>query len=64
VLEAPDAVIREHARRLLDEGMREPGFIFNLGHGLYPEASLDKLRDLTAFIHQYSQQRLQQEVAP
>jgi uroporphyrinogen decarboxylase len=58
VLTAPSSVIHEHARRLLDEGMREPGFIFNLGHGLYPEASLDKLRDLTEFVHTYSEQQI------
>jgi uroporphyrinogen decarboxylase len=54
VLTAPSSVIHEHARRLLDEGMKEPGFIFNLGHGLFPEASLDKLRELTEFVHSYS----------
>jgi uroporphyrinogen decarboxylase len=58
VLTAPEEVIREQARRLLDEGMREHGFIFNLGHGLFPEASLEKLRDLTAFIHAYSSEKL------
>lgn len=58
VLTAPTEVIHEHARRLLDEGMQEPGFIFNLGHGLYPEASLDKLRELTEFVHDYSERRI------
>jgi uroporphyrinogen decarboxylase len=58
VLTAPMNVIREHARRLLDEGIREPGFIFNLGHGLYPEASLEKLRELTEFVHEYSEQQI------
>ncbi|MBB6735052.1 uroporphyrinogen decarboxylase [Cohnella zeiphila] len=64
VLTAPAAVIREEARRILDEGMREPGFIFNLGHGLFPEASLDKLRELTEFIHSYSEKRLREGVTP
>lgn len=54
VLTAPDEVLKVQARRVLDEGMQERGFIFNLGHGLFPEASLDKLRDLTAYIHEYS----------
>lgn len=58
VLNAPTSVIHEHARRILDEGMMEPGFIFNLGHGLYPEASLEKLRELTDFIHAYSEQKI------
>lgn len=63
VLTAPMDVIREHARRLLDEGMREPGYIFNLGHGLFPEASLDKLRELTEFVQSYSEQRLREGVS-
>ncbi|WP_019004136.1 uroporphyrinogen decarboxylase [Cohnella laeviribosi] len=63
VLTAPESVLREHARRLLDEGMKEPGFIFNLGHGLFPDASLDKLRLLTEFVHEYSEQRLKPEVS-
>ncbi len=50
VLTAPSDVIHE--------GMKEPGFIFNLGHGLFPEASLDKLRDLTEYVHSYSVERL------
>jgi uroporphyrinogen decarboxylase len=58
VLTAPTHVIHEHARRLLDEGMKEPGFIFNLGHGLFPEASLDKLKDLTEYVHTYSEQQI------
>jgi len=62
VLTAPMAVIQEEARRILDEGMREPGFIFNLGHGLFPEASLDKLRELTAFVHAYSEKKRKEEV--
>ena len=63
VLTAPQRVIREHARRVLDEGMKEPGFIFNLGHGLFPDASLDKLRELTEYAHEYSEQRLKPGVS-
>jgi len=58
VLTAPMDVIREQARRIIDEGVREPGFVFNLGHGLYPEASVDKLKALTAFVHEYSREAL------
>jgi uroporphyrinogen decarboxylase len=58
VLTAPMDVIREQAARILDEGIREPGFVFNLGHGLFPEASLDKLKALTDFVHDYSREAL------
>ncbi|BBH19118.1 uroporphyrinogen decarboxylase [Paenibacillus baekrokdamisoli] len=54
VLTAPIEVIKEYAKGIIDEGIKEPGFVFNLGHGLFPEASLDKLSELTAFVHSYS----------
>lgn len=54
LLTAPMDVLKARAKDLIDEGLLEPGFVFNLGHGLFPEASLDKLRELTAYIHEYS----------
>jgi uroporphyrinogen decarboxylase len=54
VLTAPISVIESQAKEIIDQGIQQPGYIFNLGHGLFPEASLDKLRELTAFIHTYS----------
>ncbi len=54
VLTAPSSVIHEQARRIIDEGLQEPGYIFNLGHGLFPEASIDKLKELTDYVHEYS----------
>ncbi|WP_248927429.1 uroporphyrinogen decarboxylase [Paenibacillus hamazuiensis] len=58
VLTAPMNVIEQQAKAIIDEGVRQPGFIFNLGHGLFPEASLDKLKELTSFIHEYSKDAL------
>ncbi|WP_405082187.1 uroporphyrinogen decarboxylase [Paenibacillus chitinolyticus] len=58
LLTAPMPVIQEHAKRIIDQGITEPGYIFNLGHGLFPEASLDKLKELTDFIHAYSAEAL------
>lgn len=58
LLTAPQDVLEAHAAAVLEEGMEEPGYIFNLGHGLFPEASLDKLKQLTAFVHRYSEDRL------
>ncbi|WP_226000764.1 uroporphyrinogen decarboxylase [Paenibacillus sp. BJ-4] len=54
VLTAPIDVIKQYAKKIVDEGILEPGYIFNLGHGLFPEASLDKLRELTEYVHEYS----------
>lgn len=67
ILTAPMEVVESYARAIIDEGIQEPGYVFNLGHGLFPEASLDKLRELTAFIHRYSAEaiasRLQKEAS-
>jgi uroporphyrinogen decarboxylase len=54
ILTAPLSVIEEYAKEIIDQGIEQPGYIFNLGHGLFPEASIDKLEHLTAFIHDYS----------
>lgn len=54
VLTAPMDVIKQYAKEIIDEGIKEPGYVFNLGHGLFPEASLDKLRELTEYVHEYS----------
>lgn len=62
ILTAPMSVIEEYAKRVIDEGIMQPGFIFNLGHGLFPEASLDKLRLLTEFVHNYSTEAIQKQL--
>lgn len=54
VLTGPMNMIERQAKAILDEGLEKPGYIFNLGHGLFPEASLEKLKELTDFVHQYS----------
>ncbi|MBT9282140.1 MAG: uroporphyrinogen decarboxylase [Hydrogenibacillus schlegelii] len=57
-LEAPPDVRRAYARTVVDAGLQAPGFIFNLGHGLYPEAELEAVRDLVATVQEYSAERL------
>ena len=61
ILTAPMAVIEKYAKMIIDEGIQKPGFIFNLGHGLFPEASLDKLKLLTEFVHTYSTEAIQKQ---
>ncbi|CEH29525.1 Uroporphyrinogen decarboxylase (UPD) (URO-D) (EC4 .1.1.37) [Aneurinibacillus migulanus] len=46
--------LEKKAKEILDEGMESPGFIFNLGHGVYPQVKVETLQRLTAFIHDYS----------
>lgn len=61
VLTAPWPVIEEKVKALLEKGIREPGYIFNLGHGLFPEAPLETLQRLTAFVQRYSAQLIKEE---
>lgn len=58
LLTAPMSVIESYAAEIIDQGLEQPGFIFNLGHGLFPEASLEKLAELTAFVHSYSEKAI------
>jgi len=51
---APWEVIEKRAKEILDEGMANPGHIFNLGHGVFPEVNPDTLKRLTSFVHEYS----------
>lgn len=60
LLTAPMDVIERHAKEIIDDGLESPGYVFNLGHGLFPEASLDKLKQLTDYIHRYSEDAIRQ----
>ncbi len=58
VLLAPWEVIEARVKQILDEGMaHEGGYVFNLGHGIFPQIQPETLKRLTAFIHDYSAQR-------
>ncbi|PDO11021.1 MAG: uroporphyrinogen decarboxylase [Candidatus Reconcilbacillus cellulovorans] len=57
VLLAPLAVVERTAASIIDEGLEEPGFVFNLGHGLFPEAPFERVRELVAFVHEYSRKK-------
>ncbi|WP_202080378.1 uroporphyrinogen decarboxylase [Caldalkalibacillus salinus] len=58
VLNGPEHVIKQYAKEIIDEGILEPGYIFNLGHGLFPQASVEKLKVLTAYVQEYSKEVL------
>ncbi|MDQ0415107.1 uroporphyrinogen decarboxylase [Mesobacillus stamsii] len=60
ILLAPWNVIEEKAKAILDQGMERSGYIFNLGHGVFPSVNPDVLKKLTAFIHEYSALKLGQ----
>lgn len=55
VLLAPWDFVKERVKAILEEGMKQPGFIFNLGHGVFPQVKPETLKKLTEFIHDYTQ---------
>jgi uroporphyrinogen decarboxylase len=54
VLTTPDANVREQARRVLDAFGTAPGHIFNLGHGITPQARPDAVAALVDEVRAYS----------
>ncbi len=58
VLFAPIDVVKKHAKRVLDaakvDGVRRPGHVFNLGHGILPETPVDAVKALVDFVHESS----------
>jgi uroporphyrinogen decarboxylase len=56
VLLAPWEVIEQRVKQILDQGMEQPGYVFNLGHGIFPDIKPETLKRLTAFIHEYTSQ--------
>lgn len=46
--------IEKRARIIIEQGVAQPGHIFNLGHGVFPEVDPDVLKRLTELVHSYS----------
>lgn len=57
LLLAPWEKLESKAHEILEEGTRQPGFIFNLGHGVFPDAKVETLQKLTHLIHSYKRQQ-------
>jgi len=54
VLFAPEDVIRDQTRRILQRAAGRPGHIFNLGHGILPETPVDNVSRLVHWVHDMS----------
>jgi uroporphyrinogen decarboxylase len=52
---APTEVLRVRASEVLESAAGRAGHIFNLGHGIMPEASVDRARALVEHVHEASQ---------
>ncbi|MCX6983728.1 MAG: uroporphyrinogen decarboxylase, partial [Lentisphaerae bacterium] len=55
VLFAPQEIIEQEVKRILDENAGRPGHIFNLGHGILPSASPENARFMVEVVHRLSQ---------
>jgi len=53
-LYAPDDYISLAVKRVIDDYGDKPGHIFNLGHGMQPDMSPDKVAVLVDAVHKYS----------
>ncbi|HJV47493.1 MAG TPA: uroporphyrinogen decarboxylase [Bacillota bacterium] len=62
LLLAPWPVLEAKAKEIIDQGISQPGFVFNLGHGIFPEVPGEMLRRLTDYIHEYSKTALEQRL--
>ncbi|WP_044639913.1 uroporphyrinogen decarboxylase [Risungbinella massiliensis] len=54
LLLAPWDQIEAKTREILDQGIQQPGYIFNLGHGIFPQCDVETLQKLTKFVHDYT----------
>ncbi|HEY8445813.1 MAG TPA: uroporphyrinogen decarboxylase [Thermomicrobiales bacterium] len=49
---APWEATRDRARLVIEDAGREPGHIFNLGHGILPQTPVDNVRRLVDYVHE------------
>lgn len=50
--------IERLTKDILNDMVSEPGFIFNLGHGVHKTTDPDVLKNLVDFVHQYSREAM------
>jgi uroporphyrinogen decarboxylase len=54
---APRDVLQQRAQHVLDQAGGRPGHVFNLGHGIFPTASVDQVKALVDYVHEASARR-------
>ncbi len=54
---APRAQLQTRAQAVLDKAAGRPGHVFNLGHGIFPSASVDQVKALVDYVHEASARR-------
>lgn len=56
VLYASDDTIRQEVTRILTAVGDEPGHVFNLGHGIHPDVSPERVKTLVDAVHAFNRQ--------
>lgn len=59
ILLTSPSIVRKEAARILESMDKDPGFIFNLGHGILPETPLENVRALVETVHELSDDKPQ-----
>ncbi len=54
ILLGPWSQVQKRTQEILDGAADRPGYIFNLGHGIYQTTPVDNVRRLVDFVHEYS----------
>lgn len=50
--------VKSHSQRIMDEMAGQPGYIFNLGHGVLKDTEPEQLRSLVKWVHEYGRQTI------
>lgn len=53
ILYAPTVSLKKEVGILLDSMRGDPGYIFNLGHGVTPEVPVEAVRELVNTVKEY-----------
>ncbi len=54
ILLAPRTIVQREVKRLLDSMRGDPGYIFNLGHGITPDVAVDNVKALVETVQAYA----------
>lgn len=52
---------RAHVARILDSMRGQPGFIFNLGHGVLKDTPVERLKEVVRLVHDWGQEKGSEE---